>query len=86
MKHVAIDWMKSIHDDRYHQLIRKLIELREDKSITQVQLATALGKPQSYVAKVENLDRRLDVVELVDWLKVLQVELREFIQNLLWAQ
>lgn len=77
--------MKSIHDGRYRLLIQQLIALREGKGVTQVQLADALKKPQSYVAKVENLDRRLDMVELVDWLKVLEVPLAEFIRSLPWV-
>lgn len=40
--------------------------------MTQVELAQRLGKPQSYVSKVEILERRLDVIELNDWLKVIR--------------
>ncbi|WP_156189521.1 helix-turn-helix domain-containing protein [Acinetobacter indicus] len=53
--------MSSIHDPRYKKLIQELISIRESKKVTQVELATSLNKPQSYVAKVENLDRRLDI-------------------------
>jgi hypothetical protein len=60
--------MKTIHDDRYLALIRRLVAEREQRSITQTVLASALVRPQSYVAKVENLERRLDIVELADWL------------------
>lgn len=63
--------MSSIHDPRYRKAIQKLIDLRESKKITQVQLASSLKKHQSYVAKVENFERRLDFIELYDWLKVL---------------
>ncbi|MBU3848363.1 MAG: helix-turn-helix transcriptional regulator [Candidatus Acinetobacter avistercoris] len=63
--------MSSIHDPRYRKAIQKLIDLRESKKITQVKLATSLKKPQSYIAKVENCERRLDFIELYDWLKVL---------------
>ena len=48
--------MRSIHDPRYQHLIKKLIELRESKNVTQVELARRLGKPQSYVSKVEILE------------------------------
>ena len=48
--------MRSIHDPRYQDLIKKLIELRESKNVTQVELAQHLGKPQSYVSKVEILE------------------------------
>lgn len=70
--------MSSIHDPRYKILIKNLIQIRECKNITQVQLATSLKKPQSYVAKIENLDRRLDVLELHDWLLVLDTSIVEF--------
>lgn len=63
--------MSSIHDPRYRKVIQILIALRESKKITQVQLASSLKKHQSYVAKVENFERRLDFIELYDWLKVL---------------
>ena len=71
--------MRSIHDPRYQDLIQKLIELRESKNVTQVELAQRLGKPQSYVSKVEILERRLDVIELIDWLKVLDANIFDFL-------
>ena len=71
--------MRSIHDPRYQDLIKKLIELRESKDMTQVELARLLDKPQSYVSKVEILERRLDVIELVDWLEALDTTIRSFI-------
>lgn len=71
--------MRSIHDPRYQDLIKKLIELRESKNVTQVELALRLGKPQSYVSKVEILERRLDVIELCDWLNSIDVKIIDFI-------
>ena len=44
-----------------------MVKLRKDKKVTQTQLAQQLGKPQSYVAKIETLERKLDIVEFVDW-------------------
>ena len=73
--------MRSINDTRYQDLIKKLIELRESKNVTQVELARRLNKPQSYVSKVEILERRLDVIELNDWLKVLDKEITIFINQ-----
>ena len=69
--------MRSIHDPRYQDLIKKLIELRESKNVTQVELAQHLGKPQSYVSKVEILERRLDVIELMDWLTAFSIGFEE---------
>ncbi|QDB81953.1 helix-turn-helix domain-containing protein [Acinetobacter pittii] len=72
--------MSSIHDPRYIGLIRCLIAMREERNVTQVQLATSLKKHQSYVAKIENLDRRIDLIELIDWLAALDINFSEFVQ------
>ena len=56
-----------------------LPDIIELKNITQVELATSLKKPQSYIAKVENLDRRIDVLELHDWLSALDKPIDEFL-------
>lgn len=72
--------MSSIHDPRYIGLIRILISMREERKVTQVQLATSLKKHQSYVAKIENLDRRIDLIELKDWLTALNIKFSEFIK------
>jgi len=53
--------------------------MRELKKITQVEVALSLKKPQSYVAKVENLDRRIDIIELIDWVRALDITLIELI-------
>jgi len=62
-------------------LIKELTRIRELKNITQVELATSLKKPQSYIAKVENIDRRIDVIELHDWLSALETPIVEFLEN-----
>ncbi len=51
--------------------------LRESKNVTQVELARRLEKPQSYVSKIEILERRLDVIELMDWLVALNIGFEE---------
>ena len=74
--------MSSIHDPRYRKLIQKLIAIRELRKITQVELATSLEKNQSYIAKVENYDRRIDILELYDWLKALDVPIENFLEEI----
>ena len=74
--------MSSIHDPRYRKLIQELIAIRELRKITQVELATSLEKNQSYIAKVENYDRRIDILELYDWLKALDVPIENFLKEI----
>lgn len=50
--------------------------------MTQAEVAHRLGKPQSYVAKYEGGERRLDVIELLDVLAVLGVQPAKLIRTL----
>ncbi|MCM2291432.1 helix-turn-helix domain-containing protein [Allorhizobium sp. BGMRC 0089] len=54
---------KSTHTPEYQRLVELLIETRRAAQLTQQQVADRLGKPQSYVAKVEGAERRIDVLE-----------------------
>lgn len=57
---------KSLRTPRQILLQTLLVEARKAKGLTQAGLAEALNKPQSFVAKYENGERRIDVVEFVD--------------------
>lgn len=57
--------MASVYSNEYQSVINALKGARKQQGITQVQLAEVLGKPQSFIAKVESGERRLDVVEFV---------------------
>ena len=56
----------TVHNTVYKDLIKRLVAARTAAGLTHLAVADALGKPQSYVAKVEGLERRLDVVELLE--------------------
>jgi transcriptional regulator with XRE-family HTH domain len=51
-----------------------LIETRKSQGVTQQDLADRLERPQSYVAKIETGERRLDVVEFVEWFSALDTD------------
>ena len=53
----------SIFTQRHQDLIGFIASVRRAAGVTQVELAERLGKPQSYVSKVERGERRLDVIE-----------------------
>ena len=50
---------------KYRALRGFLIERRNSADLTQRDLALLLGVPQSFVAKIENGERRVDFVELL---------------------
>lgn len=56
----------SLGTPRYETVIARLVEARNGAGLTQAEVADRLGKPQSYVAKYEGGERRLDIIEFVD--------------------
>lgn len=66
--------MSSIYADEYQLLIKLLRTARREKGLTQQQLASALKRPQSFIAKVENGERRLDVIEFAHFARLLSLE------------
>lgn len=55
---------KSIHTREYGVAVRLIREFRERAGITQVELAEAVGKKQTFISKVERGETRLDVIQL----------------------
>ncbi len=56
---------KTIHSEGHEALCQALIEARKASGLTQAELAARLHCHQSFVARVESGQRRIDVVELV---------------------
>ena len=56
---------KAIHSDLHRLYLALLKEARLKAGLTQAQVAERLGKPQSFVAKYEGGERRLDVLEFL---------------------
>ena len=73
--------MKTIYQERYQQLILLLVAARHEKGLTQAQLAQSFGKPQSYIAKIEAKDRKLDVMEFIDICTALDIQASEIIEK-----
>jgi len=59
--------MRSLHSVRYQRFLRRLTEARSQARLTQVEVARALKRPQSFVSKCESGERRVDVIELADF-------------------
>jgi transcriptional regulator with XRE-family HTH domain len=57
--------MLGVRSPHYHLVITQLVEARRAANMTQRDLATAIGKPPSFIGKIESGERRLDVVEVI---------------------
>jgi len=56
--------MKPIHTPEYKRMRERLKEARKAAGMTQEKVAEELGRPQSFVSKVETGERRIDPTEL----------------------
>lgn len=72
---------KSIHSSEYDGLKRLLRDVRLEKGLTQSELAARLEVTQSRVSKVEQGERRLDLVELQEWCSALGISLVSFVRR-----
>jgi transcriptional regulator with XRE-family HTH domain len=52
-------------------MVSHLVEARKAAGLTQQQVADRLKKPQSFVAKVEAGERRLDLIEFLQFTRAL---------------
>jgi len=73
---------KSIYSKKYGQFLDLLIEARKEADLTQVEVASRLGRPQSFVSKYENGERRLDVVEFLDVAKAINFDAIKLVRKL----
>lgn len=65
--------MKSIYNQEYIEIITRLRLKRNEAEMTQQDLSQLMGVSQSFISKVENCERRLDVIEFLNWLDSLQL-------------
>jgi len=62
---------KSVHTRAYKELLERLVAARHVAGLSQQELARKLTRPQSFAAKYEGGERRIDVVELLEIATVL---------------
>ncbi len=71
--------MRNIYSDDYRITIRRLVNARKSACLTQLQVAKLLDKPQSFVSKTENFQRRLDTSELKQLAQIYEVSIEELL-------
>lgn len=64
----------SVRDPIYRNLISGIVTARTRANLTQQTVAERLGRPQSYMAKVEGCERRIDVVEFLQIAKAVDFD------------
>lgn len=71
----------SVYSARYKEFLRRLKAARLEAGLTQIEVANLLDVPQSYVSKCESGERRVDVIELMDFAAIYQKPILYFIDT-----
>ena len=74
---------KSIHSPQHQRLRELLIAARKKAGLTQAEVAAQLDRPQSFVAKYEGGERRLDVIEFVEVARTLGADPTKLVRQIL---
>jgi transcriptional regulator with XRE-family HTH domain len=74
---------KSVHSHGQAVLCELMIQARDGAGLTQQNLADKLGKPQSFVAKYEGGERRLDVIEFLTIVRAIGVDPLRILKTLM---
>lgn len=71
---------KSLFADPYIEIVQRLIARRRELGMTQWDLAKAYGEDQSFISRIERMQRRLDVYEFTVFCRILQVDPGDFLR------
>jgi transcriptional regulator with XRE-family HTH domain len=74
---------KSDLSAQYDRLRKLIVIARKVRNITQREIARRIGQPPSFIGKIENGTRGIDVVEFVEIAKAIGVDPRKIITRLL---
>lgn len=77
---------KTLGSKRHKALIDLLIERREAAGMTQADLAEKLGEYQSFVARLESGQRRVDVVEFLELAEALGFDVKDAMKRIAAAR
>ncbi|TAD99798.1 MAG: XRE family transcriptional regulator [Bacteroidetes bacterium] len=73
--------MNIIYSKAYKQFLKRLYLARELSGLTQERVAQQLQKPQSFVAKCELGDRKVNVIDLFKFSKIYNVSIDFFYEG-----
>ena len=73
---------KTGYDDAYSELREILVTARRSAGWSQEKLAAKLGRAQTFVSKIELGERRLDLIELLVWADLLDIDAHAVIDRL----
>lgn len=74
--------MLALQKNRKNLLLKLLKEARLSANLRQLDVAISLGKPQSYIAKIESGERKIDFIEVLDICKQIKLDPKNLVDRL----
>ena len=71
---------KSVYTKDYKEIIERLKTARIEAGLAQQEVADKLGKPQSYISRIESGERRLDVAEMKKFASIYKKDTNYFLK------
>ncbi|MBM3281704.1 MAG: helix-turn-helix transcriptional regulator [Candidatus Harrisonbacteria bacterium] len=71
---------KSVYSKDYKEIMERLRKARVEAGLSQQAVADKLGKPQSYISKIESGERRLDVAEMKKFAEIYKKDTNYFLK------
>jgi transcriptional regulator with XRE-family HTH domain len=75
--------LKTLRSRRHRALCATLLTARKAAKLSQAELASRLKTSQTAIARIESGERRVDVVEFIDLARVLRIDPREVLSELM---
>lgn len=73
---------KSLYSKQYKNFLNQLKEARLKAGLKQSEVARMIKRPQSFVSKCESGERRVDVIEFIEFCKVYGTSPESLIRSL----
>ena len=73
---------KSIYSEQHDAIRHHLMAERKKAGLTQSDVAEKAGRPQSFVAKYEGGERRLDIVEFLELANIIGFDALDLLKTL----
>jgi len=75
--------LKTLRSRRHRALCATLLAARKAAKLSQAELASRLKTSQTAIARIESGERRVDVVEFIDIARVLRIDPRDVLSELM---
>ncbi|HZZ33100.1 MAG TPA: helix-turn-helix transcriptional regulator [Phenylobacterium sp.] len=68
----------------HREVIAALVSARKAAGMTQRDVAAKIGKPPSFIGKVEAIERNLSILEFIEWSQALGTPAARILAKLNW--